>query len=156
MKPPAKCMLPLSPSFLILLGCSTLLSGCCCFISQEGGVGVYAATASTKEGREFVEKYEVKYICGDVWSIFFADISRSESGVFAIDVEVSEDGSVRFKPLPAVFTSLYGLEPRFAWWQEHGIWIILAPLILFFVLCAVAGVVNVFTRLSARPKARYF
>ena len=103
-----------------------------------------------------MEKYEVKYICGDVWSIFFADISRSESGVFAIDVEVSEDGSVRFKPLPAVFTSLYGLEPRFAWWQEHGIWIILAPLILFFVLGALAGVVNVFTRLSARPKARYF
>jgi hypothetical protein len=126
MKLPARCISVLSASLLIGLTCSLVLSGlsCCAPVFwQEGGPAIYDVTASTKQGREFVDKYDVKYICENVVSIYGADVSRSKSGVFAIDVEVLDDGRIRYKPLPAAIAVIYGLEPRFTWWHKHGCWV---------------------------------
>ncbi|UCH62794.1 MAG: hypothetical protein JSU77_13575 [Fidelibacterota bacterium] len=113
---------------------SLLVSLNSCVVYQEGGPAIYDATASSDEGKKFVEKYNVKYICENVVSILFADLSRSESGVFAVDVELTKEGKIQFRQVSGEFVLIYGLEPKFSWWHNHGIWIAIPLVIIISVL----------------------
>lgn len=117
-----------------------------CVISQEGGPQVYEATASTEEGKKLVEEYDVKYISENVVNLFFADISRSKSGIFAIDVKFTDEGKIQYRPIRGELVVLYGLEPKFSWWNNHGIWIAIPLLLIMIVLgCLIsAWIYNIF------------
>jgi hypothetical protein len=109
-----------------------------CVISQEGGSKVYEATASTEEGEKLVAEYDVKYICENVISLFFADISRSKSGIFAIDVKYTMEGKIQYRPISGELTVIYGLEPKFSWWDNHGLWVAIPlTLIMIFLGCLI-------------------
>lgn len=112
-----------------------------CVIYQERGPTIYDATASTEEGKKFVEKYDVMYICEDVVSVFFADLSRSEAGVFAVDVKFTKDGKIQYRAVPGELVVIYGLEPEFTWWNNHGIWVAIPLLIIMAILSLLISVV---------------
>ncbi|MEW6194737.1 MAG: hypothetical protein AB1521_06260 [Bacteroidota bacterium] len=107
-----------------------------CVITQEGGPAIYEATASTELGKEFVKKNNVKYICEDAVSIFFADIYRSDYGIFATDVTLTNEGKIQYRPISRGLALLYGLEPKFSWWNDHGIWLAIPLVLIMFILGA--------------------
>lgn len=107
----------------------TCLAGC---VYQNGGASVYEATALTDEGKELVKRLNIKYVCSDVYSLYFADILRS-NGVFAIDVKETNDGHIQYKVIDQKYISQFKLVPVFSWWDIYGKFIFL----IIFVIIAI-------------------
>ena len=99
------------------------------------GAKVYNATASTEEGKRYVKKYHIKYICKKVYGFYFTDFFRSKDGVYAINVRkdrLAGEIRIRYIPINEKFARKIGLKPDFSWWEKYG-------RIVIIVIIAVAG-----------------
>ncbi len=112
-----------------------LLSSRC--IYQVGGASIYEATALTKEGNELIKKYQIKYLCPDVYGLYYADIIRSK-GVFAFDIHETKDSKIQYKIVDQKLVSQLGLMPKFSWWDNNGKFVALLIVIVIVILWLVA------------------
>lgn len=123
--------------------CALIMSSSTSCVYQFGGAEIYEATAWTQEGKEFVKQYQVKYICPEVYGLYWADIHRS-AGVFAIDVRETDDGKIAYKAIEEKYVLALGLEPKFSWWNRNGKYfalIIVLGLIVFWLKALSEGYV---------------
>lgn len=115
---------------ILCLGFTVASSGC---EYHLGGAKIFDATASTEEGRKFVEGFHVKYVCHNVYGAFWSDFYRSKDGVFAIDVERTNDGQITYKPIKEEVAAKLGISPKYSWWDTYGIWVSI-PIMIIAIL----------------------
>ena len=100
-------------------------------VYQAGGGELYDATATTEEGKEFVKKLDVKYLCKEVYGIYWTDFHRTECE-FAVDVNKTGD-TISYNGLDQEAVKELGLKPNFTWWENFGMWVILIVLVVIVV-----------------------
>ena len=93
------------------------LSGCQIYY----GAKVYDVTASTEEGKRYIEKYQVRYVCQEAFGIFYTDIIRSKDGVYAIHVKKDTfSNKIQYIPINKNYAERLGLKPDFSFWDTYG------------------------------------
>lgn len=74
----------------------------CDEIVDFGGVKVYNVTASTTEGKEFIKKHKVKYVCKEVFGFLGADFIRSRKHVYVTNFIRTKNGDLNFKLISSI------------------------------------------------------
>ena len=106
------------------------LSGCQIYY----GAKVYDVTASTEEGKRYIEKYQVRYVCQEAFGIFYTDIIRSKDGVYAIHVKKDTfSNKIQYIPINKNYAERLGLKPDFSFWDTYG-------RIGFFIIIGIAAI----------------
>ena len=70
------------------------IGGCTYYI---GKVKTFDVTASTKEGKRFVEKYHVRYLT-KIYGALGTDFYKKE-GKYAINIKKTEDNRIQYTPI---------------------------------------------------------
>jgi hypothetical protein len=96
-----------------------------------GGAKVFDASASTEEGKRFVNEYKLKYICSSVYGLEYADFYRSDCK-FVSDVDWSNPEEIRYRVVQEEYVSKFSLQPGFSWWERNGKFI--SPIIVILIL----------------------
>lgn len=84
-----------------------------------GGAEVYDASASTEDGKSFVNEFQIKYICSSVYGLEYADFYRSGCK-FASNVDRSNPEELKYYVVKEEYVSKFSLQPSFSWWARNG------------------------------------
>ncbi len=99
---------------LVIMSLAVLVSMSGCEY-HFGGAKIFDATASTEEGKNFVKKNNVKYICKNVYGVLWSDFYRSD-GVYAINLIKTKEGKIQYKSIKKDWVDRLGLLPKYTWW----------------------------------------
>ena len=121
--------------FMILGGILTVVIIILVFIVgieyHIGGGKVFEASASTEEGKRFVNEFQIKYICLSVYGIEYSDFYRSDC-LFATDVDQSNPEEIKYRAIKKDYVSRLGLQPNFSWWERNGKFV--SPIIVILII----------------------
>ncbi len=107
------------------------------FGTEIEGMKTFRATSTNERGREFVIKYDVKYLANG-YGLLFANFSVDDDGIFAIDVRDSTSFSfskgmrhyILYKKLNDKAIKEFGLISELSFWDKRGGWILIGLLFL--------------------------
>lgn len=110
---------------VVLAGIASILlmtTGC---VYRTGSSQLYEAKSETAQGQRFISQNNIKYFCREVWSLYWADATRSQCSFIAVSDQKARIilGGTRFNAAevrqPVV--ERLQLKPAPSIWQRYGV-----------------------------------
>ena len=119
-------------TIIFFISAILLFEGC---VYKDGGAETYAAESTTPEGEKFIQEYSIRYVCEDVYELWFMEFYRDDC-VCSYDVH-KVGSNISYKQLSPEIINQYKIEPGYSFWEKYSRWLlpalIVIALLVFYV-----------------------